>query len=291
MNTSARNHHRPRAVSDAELERFIDGALTPEHTGRIERAVAGSPVDAARVAALRSADERVRAALLAPLASASGRGAARSGVPGRVRLSLAAAALVLIAGVVAAVRTGWVAADSPGPSDAPGIVHVEPPAPYESVRVVFSIPTIRRERTANQEHEGAVEKPGEASQPPSAGARAIASVFGDASDAGIRRTVNAINEASPDDRAAALAALGQTLRSGSTAVRILDKLEPRDQVAVCSELALDAGLRAVALQRLRDLTENPAVGPDAWAAARALAGAPGMKAWLRSYGLLEPASG
>lgn len=290
MNPGPGKHDRERALSDAELELFIDAALTPQDASRVEHALAGSTPDAARLVELREADQLVRAALLAPPAGAMG----SAGVAAHPRLgwSLAAAAVLLVAGVTAALMLGepdaGSASETSAVSPASSLAQSVSPAPYEAVRVVFSMPVAPGARDAKKdEAPGADPKPGGKAGEPTPAAAQLASALGDASDAGIRRTVDAIRRATPEERAAALASLGQTLRSGSIAVRVLDRLEPSDQVAVCGELALDAGLRAVALQRLRDLRDDPIAGPEARATARTLAAAPGMKVWLRSYGLLE----
>lgn len=271
-----------RTLSDAELELVIDGATAADRAESVERTLESAGADAARLEELRAIDALVRGALLAPIAGSSRTGRRRRAAP-----LLAAAALLLVAGAAALIRLQTSAPEPP--KAPPPVVAVRPvadAAEYESVRVVLSLPAPRSERSPTDVPASAADTT-ETTRPSVSQAREIASAFGDASDAGIRRAVTAINEASPEDRAAALATLGQTLRSGSTAVRILDKLGPRDQVAVCSELALDASLRAVALQRLRGLADDPDVGADARAAVRALAAAPGMKPWLRSYGLLE----
>jgi hypothetical protein len=281
-------------LPDAELECFIDGALAPARTLEIERILAASPAAAARLARVRDIDDLARGALLAPAAGAPAAPVRAGHRPIALRMA-AAAAFALVGGAVAiGLRSGPSRGAPPGTFPV-AVAHVDRPSPparsYEPVRVVLRLPLAPGAAKGPKQAVKTV-MPGDAD--PQARARTavteIAAILGDPSDAGIKRAVAAINDASPRDRAAALAALGQTLRSGSTAVRILDRLEARDQVAVCGELALDTSLRSVALQRLRDLTENPVVGPDARATVRALAAAPGMKVWLRSYGLLDSAS-
>ncbi len=284
MNSDLRTYDSARSITDAELELLLDGALSSVETERVEHAIAASPADAARLAAQRDADERIREALLATPAPAERR--THSGVG--LRWVLAAAAMLMLTGVVGVLLSrGGATAEprlTPGPSLA---ANDAPVSTYEPVRVIFSIKAAKPDPASKDRAKPAVAKSDDTRAPVSPTANAMAVALLDASGVGIRRAVTAINDASPEDRAAALATLGQTLRSGSTAVRILDRLGPRDQVAVCGELALDSALRAVALQRLRDLTDNPEVGADARAAVRVLAAAPGMKPWLRSYGLLE----
>jgi hypothetical protein len=270
-----------RRLSDARLERLLDGALPSDHPDHA--ALASSPADRARLDEIRAADDRALEALLAPRP----RVAPRAGRRYRFAFAGIAASVALIAGVFA-----WLSATRPVPGPGPGpaappapvaVAHV--PAPYEPVRVIFAIP-IRPAASPHAAPSDAVTKIDPPASPSDVG-RAVTFALTTSSDEGVRQAVSAIKGAQDQDRTAALAALRQSLRSGTTAVRILDQLDPSDQVAVCGELALDQGLRAVALQRLRELVSTPA-GPDVRATVRTLAAAPGMKAWLRSYGLLEP---
>lgn len=278
------DHSTPRAsrrLSDARLERVLDGALPPDHPDHA--ALASSPADRVRLDELRSADERALEALLSPRAGT----APRAGRPHRFVFAGIAAGMALVVGVLV-----WLSAARPVP--VPGPTPAVPvrtaaapsaPAPYAPVRVIFSIPILPAESPRPGPPDTAAKTDPQAS--PADVARTVAFALTTSSDDGVRQAVSAIKGAQDQDRTAALAALRQSLRSGTTAVRILDQLDPSDQVAVCGELALDQGLRAVALQRLRELVTTPA-GPDVRATVRALAAAPGMKAWLRSYGLLEP---
>jgi hypothetical protein len=253
---------RPDAWRTLDLELFRDGELPEPARGAIGEALREDPALRQRLAAAARIDTLARQAMIEGPVCAAQPG-------GRWRLfgAAIACAAVLALGVTVAMRIGPPAAPSVPPARV--VAEVVPEA--SSYRIVWSIPVVAAQRPVPAISPDTNPKP-DAEQLE----RALAS-----DDE--RGAAKVLAEASIETRAAAYRRMGELIRSAGACERLLDSMEPSEQLSVCRQWAMDPRLRPVTFARLAKLGGNSTLSVQYAGVVGALSEYPELRPWLRSY--------
>ena len=275
--------------STRELELYHDEELEPAQRSKLSEALRRDPELRERLATVRRVDDLLGAALAddAPAARRPLRLVFSRSVP------VAAAAGVLIAVTAAAWFTvkQWphgeiqVAQDAnQRSSDLAG----QPE--YRPIRVVFSLPI----GTASPEPAG---RAGTTAKAETNSVLVVAAVRDDASFVArldrmlktgrIQEALDLLEGASDNQRAVAYRRMGELLRSAYVAEQILDRLSPREQLAVCRQWARQPQVRPTAFDRLRRFSRQPGLSGDVQVVVAELAKDPELATWLHGYQLIR----
>jgi hypothetical protein len=171
---------------------------------------------------------------------------------------------------------------------APGRTNEAVQPEYHPIRVVFSCPvrTASRQAGDNEDARSPLES---GRQVVTVGMREDADFLlqlDRALGAGrIEDTLGLLREASEDQRAAGFRYMGELVRSASVAERILDRLSPHEQVAVCGQWARKPVVRPLAFERLRRWSMQAELSEEVRVVVSKLAEDPALRSWLRSYRL------
>ena len=272
------------------LELYHDEELDDTRRAELSEALRRDPALRERLASVRGVDETLRDALLdenpaepLPLVRALCRS----------RPALAAACVLI------AVTAAWALFPGRGPVERIEVAQtgdVQQPGPgarreYQGIRVLFSLPVQTPLRATPVETARQVDEKAPTHE-------RIATTF-DASgflsrvdrllDSGqVEGTLDLLAGASEGQRAVAYRHMGELLRSAYVAEQILDRLSPREQVAVCSEWAGEPGLRPIVFDRLRRFSKVPELSDHVQVVVARLAEDGTLRSWLRGYQLVGP---
>lgn len=239
-----------RHHDDAALQRFLDGELPSDQAAAVAAQLREDASLRARLEAMRARDEAIAASLASP--------------PGPPRRRIATARIALAASILLA------AAVSPlfltRSDDAEPVRGLDPmTGMLIAVRAAPDAPARTTETPA-----GSVPDPAILARLDAALAQ--------------RRPADAVGLIVEAGQAPELwAALGERIRSGSTAQDALDALPPETQLAVCEVWALRNTLRPIAFDRIRALSRLPELAPLVDEARARLAQHPDLAPWLSSY--------
>ncbi len=251
--------------TDLDLERFHDSDLEPERAERLAEALRTDAALRRRLTEIASIDRLIARALEAPPVRTRNTPAA----PWLWAVGLAAVLLLaLVPFLLSLASRAPVASDPIARTDQPA-PDTTPTPRASAVRIIASVSL-----TAD------------AQVPPSLPALPAPDPVAHALDRGdLESALVQFRSLAGADRLAQARRLGDTIRSAMSAEDLLNALTPEEQLAVCEAWSAEPRLRPVTFARLRRLADDPVLGPDVSALAGRLAQAPGMIAWLRSYGL------
>ncbi len=271
-----------------DLELYHDEELEPAQRSKLSDALRRDPELRERLATVRRVDDLLGAALVDDVRTARR--------PLRLVFSrsvpVAAAAGVLIAVTAAAWFSvkHWPHGEIPVAQNAnqrPSDLAGQPE--YRPIRVVFSLPI----GTASPKPAG---RPATTTRTKTNSVVAVAAVRDDASFVArldrmlkigrIQEALELLEGASDNQRAVAYRRMGQLLRSAYVAEQILDRLSPREQLAVCRQWARQPLVRPTAFDRLRRFSRQPGLSGDVQVVVTELAKDPELGTWLYGYQLI-----
>jgi hypothetical protein len=264
----------PRSDWDIqELELFHDEELDAECVAALSDDLRHDAALRARLASVRGLDERIRWALLQPSSQPA---KARAGF--RPRIAAVAATVAAAAGA-----SLWLWPVGPGPTETTAD-HSPQAAPYNAVRIVFATPVAGPIGERQPTEEG--RKPGPTAR---LDGRGTLERMDDAlSEGRVEEALELMASVDAGARRAAYRHLGDVLRSAQVAESLLARLEPAEQLEVCSVWAAEPSLRPVVFGRLRQLSSDPSVANELQSLVVALSQRPGLRSWLRGYDLTRP---
>lgn len=297
-----------------ELELYHDDACDLATREALTDALRRSPPLRERLAAVRRVDELTLRALLSADETGPARATRavrrRAPHPAWIGVGLAAAAGLGLAAI------GWWRSirdvESPDSGrivrmntsgDRSGGSALEGALKYQAIRVVATIPVRPREagttgadpgrRLAAAEH--AANPLSRSGSGQAERSRVLAEQRAAVRTALARGRVDDVlawlDAAQRDERGAMLEEIGEVLRSGVVAERVLDQLEPDEQLIVCARWAYEPPLRQVIFRRLQQLAQEPELKGPTVRLARELARDPELRPWLRSYPVMRPLTG
>lgn len=268
-----------KIVTTQDLELYHDGELGTEQHSKIGDALLHDPKLRERFATIRRVDDALHSAFL------------DERVAGRRERHVArhfavypamAACLLLAVGLV-----WWL---MPGPGSVPRYGIAQRPTEskstaendYRSIRVVLSLPIKKTLEDPDPDLEDRTK-----SAPETAAADDVEGFlarFDRSLGLGrIEGTLLLLDEAENGERIEAYRRLGDVLRSADVAEKILDRLSPREQLAVCRLWARETAVQPTVFGRLRRLSEDPGLYDEMRLTLAALAEDPRLRTWLRGY--------
>ncbi|MCH8243252.1 MAG: hypothetical protein IH897_11680 [Planctomycetes bacterium] len=281
-----------------DLELFHDDELDDRKLDAMSDALRRDPALRDRLVSVRNVDDQLREFLLDPASSGEDRRASWSV---SASWSAAAAACVLVS-----VSLLWYVTGDGSPNGAPVVVQgdatpvetltkqVEPStnkSAYQPIRVVFTLPARTKQDEETVESVRPPEPPIEAHDPtllPPDNRPFLASLNRALAGGHVSQTVRLLRDAPSEQRTEAYRFLGELLRSAEVAEQILDRLPPREQLAVCKVWAHEPGRRPVAFDRLHRLSSDPELSGAVRTVIADLHQDPSLKKLLRSYRFAEP---
>ncbi|MCH9002782.1 MAG: hypothetical protein IIC02_09440 [Planctomycetes bacterium] len=274
-----------------DLELFHDDELDDRQHDALSDALRRDPALRDRLVSVRNVDEQLRDFLLDPASGGEDRRASWS-VP--ASWIAAAAACVLVS-----VSLLWHFTGNRSPTDAPFVVQGDATpietstkaSVYEPIRVVLTLPARTKQDEETVESVLSPEPPTEANEKilPQEDIRTfLASLNRSLAGGQVSQIVRLLREAPSEQRTVAYRFLGELLRSAEVAEQILDRLPPREQLAVCKVWAYEPGRRPVAFDRLHRLSSDPELSGEVRTVIADLHQDPSLKKLLRSYRFAEP---
>lgn len=237
-------------TNDAALQRFLDAELPDDQAAALAAQLREDASLRARLEAMRAQDEAIAASLVSP------------STPPRRRIAtgrIALAASILLAAAVSPLFL--TISEDPLPA----------PRPDPMTGMLIAV------RTAPDAPARTTETPSESVPDPAILARLDAALAQ-------RRPADAVGLIVEAGQAPELwAALGERIRSGSTAQDALDALPPETQLAVCEVWAHRNTLRPIAFDRIRALSRDPELAQRIDETRARLAQNPDLAPWLSSY--------
>ncbi|MFQ5494485.1 MAG: hypothetical protein ACE5EX_03810 [Phycisphaerae bacterium] len=278
---------RPREPwTTLDLELYRDDQLGAARRNALAADLRADPTLRRRLAAVHRVDEVLRGALLDP--TLGHRSAAGHGRPGSRWWLAAASVLLMLSGTwwylflrPVAIQGG--AADAMPAADRPlaGVTD------YEAIRVVFSFPVPATTRDGSARPAARAGRSADAART-AAGTRRFLSRLDRALREGrLQDSLLMLKDSSQEDSRTAYRHIGELIRSAASAEQILNRLSPREQLAVCSEWAVEPRLRPVVFSRLRRLADESGLSDEVQRVVFRFAEQPALRSWLRGYQLVE----
>ncbi len=279
---------RIRQWTTEDLELYHDDELNAAQRSELNEALRCDPGLRDRLATVRRVDDMLRGALLDETPRRRSR--ARLMLYGPTRVLAAACLLIAVTAI------WWFAVHRRAASRIEVVQEVGPTqldqaaeAGYRPIRIVLSLP-IRRAPVEN------VDKPvytidaevgAHAMTAALRADRSFLARMDRAFSAGdIQNTLDLLDGASDDQRTAAYQHMGELLRSAYVAEQILDRLSPREQLAVCNHWAKEPSLRPVVFSRVERFSKQPELSDSVQALIAGFAENPTLLTWLRGYQLI-----
>lgn len=252
-----------------DLELFHDGQLDPERMSTLSEDLLRDPNLRDQMALVRRVDAAARAALLQPRPAAGFFPA----LIGRAVPICASALLLIIVAWTAFTRHAQ-EPRIPGPAAA---------APFHpAARIVFSLPLSAERRSDKKSAAASLPSRSSPDQ------RIFLGRLDRALAAGrIDEALEVLAGVTADQRRVGYRHMVDLLQSAQVAELILNQLEPKEQLAVCSDWASQPAIRPLVFGRLRRLAEEPAIAGEVQAVVAELAADPALRAWVHGYQLLH----
>lgn len=281
-----------------DLELFHDDELDDRKRDAMSDDLRRDPALRDRLVSVRNLDDQLRDFLLDPASGGEDRRASWS-----VRASWIAAAAAC---VLVSVSLLWYVTGDGSPNGAPVVAQGDATrfntstkkveistkhSVYEPIRVVFTLPARTKQDEETVESVPPPEPPIEADDPtllPPDNRPFLARLNRSLADGNVSQTVRLLRDAPSEQRTVAYRFLGELLRSAEVAEQILDRLPPREQLAVCKVWAYEPGRRPVAFDRLHRLSSDPELSGAVRTVIADLHQDPSLRKLLRSYRFAEP---
>ncbi len=159
---------------------------------------------------------------------------------------------------------------------------------YQAIRVVFSLPVRARPAVPTPKTTPAEPVVAERRLPGIAVSSDEVRLTALLAAGRIRAMLDLLSQTPGDRRVAACARFGRRLRAASTAEQILDRLAPREQLAVCRQWVGQPNLRPVVFARLQRFSRRAKLHDEVRTMVAAYSADSSLRGWVRGYQLPGP---